>query len=288
MYTNSRFLQVRGCTIHYRVMQPACRPRHRALLLSSPGQSTYSWRYLAPELLSAGTLCVLCDLPGFGLSVSDSGEEVPFRQSVRARCLWGLLDSIDQQYGGSLATWQLLGHSSACGALVEMALTQPDSVGSLFMLSPMLYPPLSGPLPTLLEGRLGRLLTGLWYRTHIANRVAFSRWAASLYGCRLPANLLSQLRGPMQRLDQPPGTLQRLLLEGYEVHTRDAYKLFMPMMILWGGRDRLLGGSIPSRLKRDFPEAEYHLLPTSGHCAGETNHAAVCDFLRGWIREMWI
>ena len=54
--------------------------------------------------------------------------------------------------------------------------------------------------------------------------------------------------------------LRRLLLEGYEVHTGEAYKLFMPMMILWGGRDHLLGGSIPSRLRHDFPEAEYHIL----------------------------
>lgn len=286
MYPDSYFLQVRGCTIHYRVLKPLCRPRHRALLVASPGQSTDSWRYLAPELTAAGALCVLCDLPGFGLS--EPGEAVPFRQSVRARCLWGLLDSIDQQYGGSLATWQLLGHGSACGALVEMALAQPDSVGSLFMLSPMLYPPLPQPLQALLQGRTGRLLTRLWYRTHIENRVNFSHWAASLYGCPLPASLLASLRGGMLRLDQPPGTLQRLLLEGYDTHTRDAYKLFMPMMILWGGRDRLLGGSVPARLKRDFPEAEYHLLPSSGHCAGETNHSAVRDFLRGWIREMWV
>ena len=285
MYTNSRFLMIRGCTIHYRVMQPVGRARHHALLLASPGQSTYNWRHLVPELLSAGTLCVLCDLPGFGLS--EASEKVPFRQSVRAGCLWGMLDVLDQQYGGSLSTWHLLAHGSACGTIVEMALAQPDSVGSLFMLSPMLYSPLGKAFSPLLAGRVGRLLTDLWYRTNIANRVRFNRWVSHLYGCRLPANLLCQLRGPMMRLNQPPGALQRLLQQGYAVHTADAYKLFMPMMVLWGGRDRLLGGSIPERLRRDFPEAEYHLPPTSGHCAGETNHAAVCDFLRGWIREMW-
>ena len=285
MYTNSRFLQIRGCTIHYRVLQPPCPPRHRALLVASPGQSTYSWRHIVPELLAAGTLCVLCDLPGFGLS--EPGEQVPFRQSVRARYLWGLLDLLDEQYGGALATWQLIGHGSACGALVEMALMQPDSVGSLFMLSPMLYPPLSAPVQALLRTSVGSALTSLWYRTHILSRVRFTRWASRLYGCRLSARQLAQLRAPMQRLDQPAGSLRRLLLEGYDVHTRDVYKLFMPIMILWGGRDHLLGGSIPARLRRDFPEAEFHTLSASGHCAAETNHAAVCDFLRGWVREMW-
>lgn len=285
MYKNSRFLQIGGCTVHYRVMQPARPPRHRALLVASPGQSTYFWRHVVPELLEANTLCVLCDLPGFGLSESD--EPAPFRQSVRARRLWGLLDLMDEQYGGAPSTWQLLGHGSACGTIVEMALSQPDSVGSLFMLSPMLYPPLSGAAQALLHTAAGKALTDLWYRSHILSRVRFAHWAAGMYGCRLPARQLALLRTPMQRLNQPPGSLARLLEEGYETHTQEAYKLFMPMMILWGGRDRLLGGSIPARLRHDFPEAEYHVLPASGHCAAETNHAAVCDFLRGWAREMW-
>ena len=79
-----------------------------------------------------------------------------------------------------------------------------------------------------------------------------------------------------------------MLLSGYKVDTGELSKLFMPAMIIWGGRDALLGGSIPHRLReRDFPSAEYHLLPTAGHYAMETNSRAVCDFLRGWIREMW-
>ena len=266
-------------------MRPKDAVRHRVLLLSSPGQSTYNWRYIVPELLEAGCLCVLCDLPGFGLS--STGEHIPFRQELRAHYLWGLLDSVDAQVGGGMSTWNLMAHGSACGTIVEMALAHPDSVSSLFMISPLLYPLFSPALCLLLRGRLGRLLTGLWYKRTLLNRSEYPKWMSKLYGCRLPANLLSQLRGPMLRLNQPEGVLQQLLLEGHSIDTTQLRKLFMPTMILWGGRDHLLGGTIPQKLRRDFPEAEFHLLATSGHCAGETNSRAICDFLRGWIREMW-
>jgi rod shape-determining protein MreC len=83
--------------------------------------------------------------------------------------------------------------------------------------------------------------------------------------------------------------LRRMLLEGFDVNTSQLGALFIPAMVIWGGQDALLGGAIPKRLKeRDFPAAEYHVLPNSGHCAMETASRAVCDFLRGWIREMWV
>ena len=285
MYSSSRFINIRGCSIHYRIMRPEGAIRHRALLIASPGLSTYNWRYLVPELQEAGTLCVLCDLPGFGLS--STGEHIPFRQDLRARYLWGLLDSVDAQYGGGLATWNLMAHGSACGTIVEMALAHPDSVSSLFMVSPLIYPLFPQAVRPLLRSPLGRAVTSLWFKRTVVSRSAFSRWISKLYGRKLPVNLVSQLRGPMLRLNQPEGTLQQLLLDGHSVDGNQLRKLFMPIMILWGGRDHLLGGEIPARLRRNFPEAEFHLFPASGHCSAETNHRAVCDFLRGWIREMW-
>ena len=81
---------------------------------------------------------------------------------------------------------------------------------------------------------------------------------------------------------------RRLLLESFAIDTSALSSLFMPAMILWGGADHILGGSIPRRLRqKDYPSAEYHLLAAAGHCAMETHSRAVRDFLRGWIREMW-
>ena len=82
--------------------------------------------------------------------------------------------------------------------------------------------------------------------------------------------------------------LRRALSEGYAMNTARLNDLFMPAMVLWGGRDPLLGDRIPDRLRRrDFRTAEYHILSGCGHYPAETHSRAVCDFLRGWIREIW-
>ena len=44
MFADSRFITIHGLTLHFRVVMPAGKVRHRVLLVPSPGQSTSSWR----------------------------------------------------------------------------------------------------------------------------------------------------------------------------------------------------------------------------------------------------
>lgn len=287
MYSNSRFITIHGLSIHYRIIRPVGPVRHHALLLSSPGQSTFNWRYIVPELTGAGCQCVLCDLPGYGLS--ECRDDVPQDHETRARFLWGLLDALDLDGGGHLNCWHLMAHGSACGTIAAMAMMQPDSAASLLMLSPMLYSPLPGFVTRLAQkpfftGLLRRILCKC-----VLSPKRFARLTAWIYGAPLPEKALSQLRRPVMNLIGHEEMLRRLLTDGYRLDLSQLNGLFMPTMILWGGRDPLLGGTIPARLRtRDFKTAEYHVLPSSGHCPAETNSRAVRDFLRGWIRELWV
>lgn len=286
MFADSRFITIRGILIHYRVALPRERPRHRVLLVPAPGATTECWRLIVPELLRAGCMCVLCDLPGYGLS--GCAPDVPQRQDLRARFLWGLLDVVDQSYGGKLNCWHLMGHSAAAGTVATMAMTQPESVASLFMISPVLYRPYPAILSRILSGNLGELLATRLFRKIVLNRRRFRRLAERIYGCPLSERAIGRLYAPFTRMIGSEKMLRNLILDGFEVDTDKLGGLFIPSMVLWGGRDQLLGGHIPKRLReRDFKEAEYHVLRGSGHCAMETNARAVCDYLRGWIREMW-
>ena len=286
MYSNSRFITIRGLSVHYRVIRPVGSVRHRVFLLSSPGQSTFNWRYIVPELTGADCLCVLCDLPGYGLS--ECRDDVPQDHETRAQYLWGLLDALDMEEEGHLNCWHLMAHGSACGTIAQMALLQPDSAASLLMLAPVLYSPLPAVVRTLAARPGFAKLIAAFLKCFVLSPKRFARITASLYGAPLPEKALSQLRRPAMSLLGHEEMLRQLLLTGYQLDMSRLNDLFMPSMILWGGRDPLLGGTIPARLRtKDFPSAEYHVLPAAGHCPGETNSRAVRDFLRGWIRELW-
>ena len=286
MYSNSRFVTIHGLSVHYRIVRPVGPVRHRALLLSSPGQSTFSWRYIVPELTGADCLCVLCDLPGYGLS--ECRDDVPQDHETRAKFLWGLLDALDMEEGGQLNCWHLMAHGSACGTIAQMAVMQPDSAASLLMLAPILYSPFPSVIRQLAKGPGFTRLIRLLLRRYVLSPKRFSKATAFIYGAPLPERALQQMRRPALNLIGHEEMLRRLILTGYSLDMSRLNNLFMPSMILWGGRDPVLGGAIPARLRtKDFTTAEYHVLASSGHCPGETNSRAVRDFLRGWIRELW-
>ena len=282
----SRYIAIHGLTIHYRVAMPAGPAKGRVFLLSAPGFLTSCWRMLIPELTDAGYLCVACDMPGFGRG--QFKNDIPIEQALRAQYLWGVLDAVDLDRDNRLSCWHMIAHGSACGTIVEMARQQPDSTASLFMVSPMLYSPIPRALKPLLRVRAFDGVLRGWFRRNVVSPQGFERLTRRVYGRAPQPAQLEQMRQPLLRLSGHEDTLRRLLLEGFGASTKALKSLFMPCMILWGGADHLLGGAVPARLrKRDCPGAEYHVLPSAGHCAMETHSRAVCDFLRGWIKTYW-
>lgn len=286
MYPDSRYITIHGLTLHFRVIMPASPVRHRVLLVASPGQSTYNWRLLIPELTGAGCQCVLCDLPGFGLS--DCRDDAPQDHPTRAQFLWGLLDALDMEDSGQLNCWHLMAHGSACGTIAAMAALQPDSTGSLMMLCPILYPVLPPFLKKLADRPATTRLIRALLRRYVVPQQRFAKTASHLYGAPVPEKALPRLHQTALSLVGHEEVLRRLLVDGYDADLSHLNDLFAPAMIIWGKRDPILGGEIPARLRsRDFKTAEYHVLASAGHCPAETHSQAVCDFLRGWIRELW-
>lgn len=286
MYSNSRYITIHGAMIHYRIIRPVGEVQHRALLLSSPGQSTFNWRYIVPELTGVGCLCVLCDLPGYGLS--ECRDDIAQDHETRAQIIWGVLDAIDMEESAHLNCWHLMAHGSACGTIAQMALTQPDSAASLLMLAPILYPPIPAIIRRMaLKPGFTKLIRA-FLRRYVLSSKRFAKITAYIYGAPLPEKALAQLYKPAHSLIGHEEMLRQLLISGYSPDMSRLNDLFMPIMVLWGGRDPILGGTIPPRLRtQDLKNAEYHVLPYAGHSPGETNSRAVRDFIRGWIRELW-
>ncbi len=277
------YISFKGLVLHYQIAKPKGAVLHRALLIPAPGQSCYNWRLILPQLQQMGCLCVLVDLPGFGQSMCGSG--VPHRQDTRAKLLWGILDQVDRDMSGRINRWNIIGQGSSAGTALTMAYQQPDSCGSLTLLSPILRCYIPRFLKPLVRSNLGNALLKRWYKNNILNRSKFRKHMRWLYGRPQHAAVAETIQAPFRR----PGSdesLQRLLLNG-SIIPHGALNDWFPTMVLWGEHDKLLGCRPPAYMRKLLSHAEFHILRYGGHYCAETNHLEVCDYLRGWVRDVW-
>ena len=232
-------------------------------------------------------MCALCETPGFARGALS--EDMPIEPDLRAKYLWGLLDDIDlRERAGKLNRWHLMAHGASAAAAIQMALQQPDSAASLFLLSPMLTSPVKGLKRLALSSPLCRHLLRRWLKRNVVKPSGFDRAVRVLYGRSPIPSQRDRLQKQFSLLVGHEDVAKRLLTDSFMADLAPLRGLFLPGMVIWGGQDRLLGGEIPEQLRKsDFPDAEYHVLDTAGHCAMETHPEPVRDFLRGWIREVW-
>ena len=262
-----RYLTFAGVPVRYQIHRPLGKIQNRVLLIPSPLLGADQYARVLSSLLKIGCLCVCCDYPGFGPEVdgkSRVGEE------DAAKILWGLLDEIDRGEGGRLCCWHLIGHGLSGRVIFRMVRMSPDSVASITLICPYLEP-----------GRfLGRPSVSRALCRMASARSRFAKAAQMIYGRRVPEKEWLPLRRAFIRPGVQDNFVELLSAKSECVENG----LFAPKMVLWGGRDSVLGGQIPEKLKKLLPDGEFHTLPTAGHVPMYTNALAVQDYLRGWLR----
>ena len=156
------------------------------------------------------------------------------------------------------------------------------------MVNPVLYSPVAGPLRSFLSAKAANIPLRSWMKRNLGKSDRFNAVMTRMLGRKVPAAAAEAMRKPLARLIGHEDTVRRLLRESFTVDQESIQGLQMPVLVLWGGADRLMGGSIPQKMtQKDGLSAEYHLLKGAGHCAMLTHSHAVNDFLRGWIKSMW-
>ncbi len=263
----SRYLAFSGLRVHFRLAKPEDAVKNRMLFLSSPLINTFHWRKLLPELTELQCLCVLADLPGFGLS----DAEAPQAQSVKSNMLWGILDHVDRDTDAPMSMWHLMGHGSACSTILRMAAMYPDSVKSQIHVCPTFTLP-----PAENRGDPGR-----WYDVHIANPQRFHRLIEHYAGYPMDDYIVDRMRRPLTR----PGmrrTFEKLLKSAAQPPSQGMG--FCPTMALVGRMDPLLDDVRQEQMAALLPDAETHNIRSAGHFPMETHSKAMRDYLRGWLR----
>ena len=260
-----RFLSFGGVPVRFQVFRPLGDTKNRVALIASPLLSIEQYDRIIPSLQEKGNYCVVCDFPGFG--PSSVRDRVSIEQA--ANMLWGVLDEIDKEEGGRLYCWHLVGHGLSCRAVYEMIRLSPGSVASMAMLCPVFTS--------------GRALKSQGFMRFVlravSGRGSFARAARFLYGKKLPEKEWMPLRRNFNR----PGVRENIISILSQESDPQENALFAPQMVIWCGRDAVLGGQISPDIKKRLPDGEYHTLPTAGHVPMYTHAGAVRDYLRGWL-----
>ncbi|MCK1796065.1 alpha/beta hydrolase [Streptomyces sp. XM4193] len=268
-----RTVQLPGCTMAVRSRENADRTLPPALYVHGLGGSSQNWSALMAEL--AGTVDgEAVDLPGFG--DSPPPQDGNYGLSAHARAVIRHLDAAGR------GPVHLFGNSMGGAAATRVAALRPDLVRTLTLVSPALpeLRPQRSALPTALLAvpgtvRLFRRLTGHWSpadRTRAVlglcygdpSRVASEDFEAAVeeYQRRLLLPYFWDSLAASAR-----GVVDSYTLGGQHALWRQAGRVLAPTLLVYGGRDKLVGFRMARKACRVFRDSRLLALPDAGHVA---------------------
>ncbi len=239
------------------------------------GANMTHFEYVAPGLESMGFRVCGLDLPGFGHSGRRDGE---YRVRWLADSLAALLDHL------GLRDAVVCGHSLGGMLAADLALRCPERVRALVLISPgglFKIPPAVGAAlratmrpalvaPALEHGARAILKVVLAQendRTRLFVRRSVERPAPEF--CPDLARTMWLARGDLTTWD---------MLD-------DGPRLAMPVLVLWGGRDRLLPSKHVPSWVRTLPDGRLEVLPECGHMPMIEDPDAVLRAAGAFLRE---
>ncbi|MFE7131456.1 alpha/beta fold hydrolase [Streptomyces sp. NPDC057638] len=286
-----RSVALSGLTLTVRSRPPTRAGLPPALYLHGLGGSSQNWSALMPLLADAVDGAAV-DLPGFGDSPPpDDGN---YSVTGHARAVIRLLDA------GGRGPVHLLGNSLGGAVATRIAAVRPDLVRTLTLVSPA--------LPELRVQRTA-VPTGLLAMPGAAALFArLSRdWTAErrargvvdlCYGDpgRVSGDAMRHAVEEMERRVQLPyfwdaltrsarGIVDAYTLGGQHGLWRQAERVLAPTLLVYGGRDRLVGYRMANRAAAAFRDSRLLTLPDAGHVAMMEYPDEVAAAVRGLLTD---
>ncbi|MBC9726387.1 alpha/beta fold hydrolase [Streptomyces sp. TRM68367] len=262
-----------GITLTVRSRQPAREGLPPALYVHGLGGSSQNWSTLMP-LLDDVVASEAVDLPGFGDSPPpDDGD---YSVTGHARAVIRYLD------GAGRGPVHLLGNSLGGAVTTRIAALRPDLVRTLTLVSPALPEILvqrtAMPTALLAVPGVAPLFTRLTREWTAEQRV---RGVLALcYGDpgRVSPEAFRNAVEEMERRLRLPyfwdamarsarGIVNAYTLGGQHGLWRQAERVLAPTLLIYGGRDQVVGFRIAQRAARAFRDSRLVTLPEAGHVA---------------------
>lgn len=264
-------MPVAGVDLLVRDLPGAAPDLPAALFVHGLGGSSLNWTALG-LLLNDRIRGIAPDLPGFGRTPLAGMTGIPEQAEVLIRLL-------EREYDEPV---HVFGNSMGGAASVALAAQRPDLVASLTLVSPALpHPRVSASalwFTALATPRLGPVVLERTARLPFDQR--FQASLALVFGD--PRSLAPEVRAAyeeeLHRRDTDPWGRQatvegaRSLLRSSLARPRrslwaHAARVECPVLLIYGGRDRLVDARIRTKAQRTFPNAHLLYLPQSGHVA---------------------
>ncbi|MFE2096527.1 alpha/beta fold hydrolase [Streptomyces sp. NPDC059468] len=262
-----------GVTLSVRSRRPAREGLPPALYIHGLGGSSQNWSTLMREL-DGVVESEAVDLPGFGDSPPpDDGN---YSVTGHARAVIRHLDAAER------GPVHLFGNSLGGAVATRVSAVRPDLVRTLTLISPAL-PELRvqrTAMPTALLGVPG--VAGLFTRL-TREWTAEQRVRGVLGLCygdpgRVSPEAFQQAVEELERRLQLPyfwdamarsarGVVNAYTLGGQHGLWRQAERVLAPTLLIYGGRDQLVGYRMARKAARSFPDSRLLSLPEAGHVA---------------------
>ena len=243
-----------------------------ALFVHGLEGSSRNWTDLM-DLLRSRLACEAVDLPGFG----DSPPRPDGRYSIAA--LAQTVTSLIQQQQKPV---HLIGNSLGGAVCVKVAANRPDLMKTLTLISPALpdsrprmdlirFPVMGLPrvgtrlvrqyqvLPP--ERRVADVITTCYGEPALFQQARFATEVAELTRRDELGHAAAALVGSVRTLTA------EFLRRGRHSAWRDAARVTVPTLVIYGNRDRLVDARMAGRAAHQFSDARVMVLPRTGHVA---------------------
>jgi pimeloyl-ACP methyl ester carboxylesterase len=274
-FAESAFVSSAGVSVHYRHWAPTGTPVGRVFLLHGFGSSTFTWRFLVPELLDAGWEVAAADIPPFGYS--DKSDAIARQGYDRGSQLWVVPDAL-----GWTGPIVLVGHSMGGLFAAAMAEREPTRVGALVFLA--------GAVPVDGKGEGGPpFFAGLFTGFLESSLHSWSGVKSNLKGFagkeELPDAMVDGYAAPFQL----PGGVKALLAwsgaSGKQAPVHPA-SLGMPALLVWGEKDSAVPLTVGEKLAAAIVGSTLVVLPGLGHLVHELHPELVDPLILDFLRRL--
>jgi pimeloyl-ACP methyl ester carboxylesterase len=250
----SQFVMIDGLQVHLRDEGPRGDPLP-IVLLHGTSDSLHTWDGWTERLVLQRRV-IRFDLPGFGLT--GPNRENDYSTAYYVKFVAALLDHLGVRH------CVLVGNSLGGQVAWEAALEMPQRVRQLVLVDASGYPlqPTSAPLAF----KLARSHVARWMLEYVLPRGLVQAGLRNVYGD--PSKVTPELVDRYYDMALRSGNRRAL---GYRIDAGlagDAARirtLALPVLVLWGGRDRLIPLRFGQRFARDIAGAQLVVFENLGH-----------------------
>jgi len=222
------------------------------VLLHGFGSSLETWFRQVP-LLAREHRLLLLDLKGFGFSARPPGDYSPREQ---ARLVFGLMDKLGLDKAAVVA------HSWGASVALEMALSRPERVDKLVLVSAWVFPE---QVPVGLRWAqlpgLGEMIFGLFYAERPEEKMALAFYRPE----KLPQKLVEMVEESMDWPGTQAAALAAVRGLDFEQRLSRHAQVSQPVLLLWGREDAVALVEFGLKLERQLPRARLVVFEQCGH-----------------------